>query len=82
MPNIWKIDLPLNNITDERNKWGLHPLYFNYLVYGYWADCISFIANPWKEPISEEAKKKYTIHMDYQRRCTEVKLEEFMELYR
>lgn len=82
MPNIWKIDLPLNNIADERNKWGLHPLHFNHLVYEYLADCISLIANPWKDPISEKTKKKYNIHMDYQRHCTEVKLEELMDLYR
>lgn len=81
MPNIWKIELPANNIADERNKWGLHTLHFNHLTYEYLADCVSLIAKPWKKAVPEKIKQKYNIHMDYQKHCTDIKIAELLDLY-
>ena len=78
IPNMWKIDIPENRLSDDRHQWGRHTLHFNYIVYDYLAECIKLIAN---KNMSQEQKIKIKRAIEIRKRYAEIKLEDIRYMY-
>ena len=81
LPDIWKIELPVNAIADTRHHFDLHTLHFNHLVYEYLADCISLIAKNRDEMLSPDEIRKMKWQIDFRKKYAEIRLEELRKIF-
>lgn len=79
MPDIWYINTPENLIADSEHHFGIHPLYFHYIVYEYLTKCVQGIAD--FDPKGFCSRRKLQVSMDVKEHWLKVKLDELISNY-